>query len=660
MNLDNIFNPQGLLARHLENFEFRPQQEQMANAVVFAIESNKHLLVEAGTGVGKSLSYLIPFIMWTKEANKRVVVSTYTKTLQEQLVKKDLPFLKKALNIDFEFTLCMGGQNYLCLRRLYQGFNQRLFESEREWDDIKNIRKWQEKTESGLYADLPFEPKEPTWQKVCRESDLCLGKECQYKSKCFYRKARFKAEKSQILVINHHLFFANLASGNRVLPDFQAVVFDEAHTLQDVATEYLGIEINNYKIRYFLDSIYNPQSEKGFLNRIRKINKSQANNIEECVNNLRHAGDLFFADLVSRFGSESIVQRIREKDFIFNHLKEPMMALLISLKEVLNGATDEENIIQIKSFISRGKELKENLEAVINQSLDGNVYWIEILARQRWSRYSLFAAPIDISVEFKKKVLEKTKPVIFTSATLSTSGNFEFTKNSLGIDEAEEILLNSPFDFNYQTIIYIPTGLADPSQEFKFYQKQAIEEIKKIVVLTQGRSFVLFTNYRMLATAGNILKEDLKGFNILCQGDAPRYKLLEKFKKEKQAILLGTNTFWQGVDVPGKALECVIITKLPFAVPDDPITEARMEEIQKQKKNPFLHYQIPQAIIMLRQGFGRLIRRKTDIGVVAILDSRVKTRFYGKTFLKALPKCKVVHKLEEVRKFFIRFRGPCR
>jgi len=652
MDLEQIFKNDGLIARHLENYEFRPEQIQMAEAVERSITSARDLIVEAGTGVGKSLAYLVPFVKWSIRFNKKVVISTYTKTLQEQLIKKDLPNLLGILGLNFRFTLCLGGQNYLCLRRLNQSYHYDLFESDREIKEITRISKWQQKSETGLRSDLGFKVSESTWGKICRESDLCLGKECLYRKDCFYNKARLQQFKSQILVTNHHLYFANLISGGKVLPNFDAVVFDEAHTLEDVATNYLGIELSNFKLKFFLDSIFNPQSGKGLLVRIRNLNRKRAKDLEKKLNESRIAAQSFFSGLISKFGVDSNVLRIRTKDFIFNHLKEPLLGLTSILAGFLDDAKKEEQRLEIKSFVARGKEINSNLEAIMNMSLEGYVYWVEIRNRPRRPKYSLCAAPIDISAEFKNKVLDKVKPIIFTSATLSTNGNFEFKKRGLGIEEADGLLLGSPFDYRENTLLYIPADMPDPSIEFESYQKEAIAEIKRILSVMNGRTFVLFTSFKMLDATYDTLKDDLIDLNVLRQGDAPRYKLLEKFKRRDSSVLLGTNTFWQGVDVPGRALECVIISKLPFAVPEEPIIEARMELLRSQNKDPFVHYQIPQAIIMLRQGFGRLIRTKTDIGMVAILDPRIKSRFYGKSFLDALPVCQETSRLEQVQRFF--------
>ena len=659
MDLDGIFKNDGLIARHLKNYEFRPEQMQMAKAIERAIDSKKHLVVEAGTGVGKTLSYLIPFIDWAVKQNKKVVISTYTKTLQEQLVKKDLPFLQNILNLDFKFALCLGGQNYLCLRRFEQNFPGDIFRK----SQIDKITEWRKKTRAGIRSEIDFRNDGSIWSKICRESDLCLGKNCLYREDCFYKKARQASYKSQVLVINHHLYFANLASGGMILPDFEAVVFDEAHTLEEVVTNYLGVEISNFRIRYFLDSIFNPYSGKGFLAKIRNSNRRKAENIEDKLSEAKMAAESFFSGIISEFGQGSRAVRVRNKNFVFNHLKEPLLGLISMLAGFLDNIKNEEEKMELRAFVSRGKELNAELETIINMTLNKYVYWVEVRRsvpsskrahKSKRIKCSLYATPIDISTEFKIQILDKIKPIIFTSATLSANGSFEFKMRGLGINDAEELLLGSPFDYKENTLFYIPESLPDPSIRFESYQMAVIAEIKRILSIMKGRTFVLFTNFKMLETVYDIIRGELTNLTILKQREENRYTLLEKFKRQNNCVLLGTNSFWQGVDVPGEALECVIITKLPFSVPDDPVTEARIEELQAQRIDPFLHYQIPQAIIMLRQGFGRLIRRKSDIGMVAILDPRIKTKFYGRSFLQALPECRHVSRLEEVQEFFLK------
>jgi len=624
----------------------------MAKAIGKAISSGRHLFVEAGTGIGKSLAYLVPFIEWAVKENKKVIVSTYTKTLQEQLIKKDLPFLEKVLEPDFRFVLCVGSRNYLCLRRFNHDINYGLFE-DKKTEKIGKIDKWQSRTITGLRSELDFEPGETVWSKICRESDLCLGKKCAYKKECFYNRAKLKERRAHILVTNHHLYFSNLISGGRVLPDFDSVVFDEAHMLEDVATAFLGIEISNFRIKYFLDSIFNPQSGKGFLPKIRRLDRRRTEGIiKERLEETRASAKTFFSEAVSCFGGNSRISRIRTKNAVYNHLKEPLLGLTSILEELLKDIREEENRVEIKSLIFRGKEISTGLETIINMNLDGYVYWVEILKRDRHPKCILNAAPIDISREFRNQVLDKVKPVIFTSATLSTNGNFEFQKRGLGAEEADELLLGSPFDYGKNVLLYTPGRMPDPRIEPELYQEEVVAEIRKILSIIKGGTFLLFTSFKMMDAVYEALKGTAQTAAIMRQGDAPRYHLLEKFREKEHSVLMGTNTFWQGIDMPGKTLECVIITKLPFAVPDDPIVEAKMEMIRSQNKNPFIHYSLPQAIIMLRQGFGRLIRRSSDAGMVAILDPRTKTRYYGKSFLDALPDCGTASELKQVKKFF--------
>ncbi|HAW49994.1 TPA: helicase c2 [bacterium] len=651
MNLDNVFKSGGLISKHLANFEERTQQITMADAIKKAIYSERHLLVEAGCGVGKSLAYLVPFIEWAVKYEKRVVVSTFTKTLQEQLVRKDLPFLKDILDIDFKYSLCLGSQNYLCLRRLSQCFTYNIFE-EKEEGEITKIRKWSKKTETGIIQDLEFEPSDSAWDKVCREQELCLGKRCPYRSECFFYKARIKEAKSQILVCNHHLFFANIASYGSVLPNFDAVIFDEAHTLEGVATSYLGIEISNFKIKYFLDSIFNPQSKKGSLLRISNLNEKTRDEIEKKLHEARLAHASFFEELILKFGMDSKTQRIRSKNIIFNHLKEPLSNISSLFSSLSDDAKTEEERKETLYFAIKAMEINIGLESIINQSLDGYVYWVEILNRPRYTKYSLCTAPVDISEEFRKKVLDEIKPIVFTSATLAGNGSFSFIKENLGIDDADELILGSPFDYKNNSCLYISGGMPDPRLEPSAYQKGVIEEIKRIISLMMGRTFVLFTSYEMMDMAFDRIREEFSDLNILRQGDLPRYRLLGEFMKNENSILFGTSTFWQGVDVPGSALECVVITKLPFAPPEEPIVEAKMELLVSKNKNPFIHYQMPQAISMFRQGFGRLIRTKEDIGMVAVLDPRLKTKTYGKSFISSLPECRYIKSLNEIKGFF--------
>ncbi|MFH1875928.1 MAG: helicase C-terminal domain-containing protein [Candidatus Omnitrophota bacterium] len=618
-----------------------------------AVYGNKHLLVEAGTGVGKSIAYLLPFIKWTVEKDKKVVISTYTKTLQEQLTKKDLPQLKSILGMDFNFALCLGAANYLCLRRLTQNACLDIFSTDRDKNDMQRLQEWSRNTQAGLRTELNFTPAQSVWEKICRESDLCLGKKCSFRKNCFYYKAKAKEYKAHILVTNHHLFFANIASGGAVLPVFDAIVFDEAHTLEQVATAYLGREISNFKIKYLFDALFNPQTGKGLLWGMRGIPRKKIEEVRAKLEVTRLAADDFFSKLIAGFGQEPQTTRVRKPLLPDHYFLYCLSNLLDSLKIILESVKRDEDKLDIRHFISRIEELRRNLAGILNTQWPGYVYWFSLQARQRGLRLSLCSAPVDISQEFKEKVLTDKVPVILTSATISVNGKFDFIKENLGFaPTVDSLILDSPFDYSKNVLLYLTQNIPDPNGPQKEYLHALSAEIKEILKLTSGRTFILFTSFKMMNKIYEEIKGSFTNLHFLKHGEEPRYRLLEAFKSAGNNILLGTNTFWQGIDIPGKSLECVVITKLPFAVPDDPVTEARMEMLKEQGKNPFTHYQLPQAVTMLRQGFGRLIRGKSDRGMVAILDPRITTRYYGRNFLQAIPHCKRIYHLDKARSFF--------
>jgi len=649
-----ILGESGVISQKLRDYELRAEQLQMAKAISKAIEDNEHLMVEAGTGVGKSLAYLVPFIIYATENDKKVAISTNTKTLQSQLYLKDLPFLKKSLEIEFNYALCLGSENYLCLRRLNNEYTYELFEDDARLSELKRIAEWSDKTATGVKSDMDFSPAPEVWGAVSREPDLCLGMKCHYKNDCFYKEAKKKEKKSHILITNHALFFTNLAAGGQVLPDFQAVVFDEAQTLEDVATSYLGLEVSNSKVKYLFDSLYNSNTKRGLLLKLRGLNTKAAEKIEKNLVETKQASDRFFHEIGDIFGTESASKRIRTKNCVFNLLEEPLKRLDSAIADLLNFVKNAEDEMLIKSYLKKCAHLSASINFILNHEKDDYVYWIEVSARKRGIKYSLFASPVEIAEELDKQLFSKIKPIVLTSATLSVNGRFDFIKGRLGIKDARELLIGSSFNYKENVLLYLPREIEDPSDEPKLFQKHALDHIKKIIDIMKGRIFILFTSYRMLNAVHRDLGSSYTGINLLRQGDRPRYILLEQFKNNQNSVLLGTNTFWQGIDVPGKPLECVIITKLPFLVPDDPITEARMELIQRRNKNPFTEYQVPQAIMMFKQGFGRLIRTKKDRGIVAILDPRIRTRYYGKAFINSLPECRHAFDCIEINNFFIK------
>lgn len=637
INTAKIFGSGGLIASHMgRGYEYRPQQAKMAEAVDKALKKGKHLIVEAGTGVGKSLAYLLPAIQWARESNRRVVVATYTKALQQQLVQKDLPFLKKVIG-DFRFTLCVGGENYLCLRRFDQLRMHDMYE-EAERGPLNRLFEWSTRTRTGLRTELDFELPQSLWLKTCRESDLCFGKDCSLHRDCFYQKAKQLEQTAHVLVANHHLFFADIATGRNVLPAYSAVIFDEAHQIENVATDYLGIEISNFAVRHMLDGLLSHRTRKGLLTRI-SVKGIELEHALGLVEELRQIADNFFLDLADYMKDEA-VKRIRKKGIIEDRLSGPLMELKDALLS-LNVSTQEEEM-EVKAFAARAKTLAQAVQHNLAQDLDGYVYWAE----RENKRLRLTASPVAISDTLAEELFGAVPTVILTSATLSTGGKFDYIKSRIGLDAPLELILDSPFDFQKQALLYVSRGLDD--QQAEDYQERFENELRAVLSITRGRTLVLFTSYAQLKRTADALRASMPGLGVLCQGEMAAYRLIEEFKAIPNAVLLGTASFWQGIDIAGDALQCVVIAKLPFAVPDDPIVEARMERL----KNPFLEYQVPQAVLLFRQGFGRLIRTKTDKGAVAVLDSRIMTKNYGRWFLKSIPKCRITEDIKAFESFF--------
>jgi ATP-dependent DNA helicase DinG len=637
MNALKVFGKTGLISRAmLTAYEYRPQQIDMAEAIEQALVAKKHLIVEAGTGVGKSLAYLAPLIRWTRAENGRVVVATYTKALQQQLVGKDLPFLKNVLG-DFRFALCVGGENYLCLRRFDHLRMGDLYEQS-EIDGLNRLFAWSTKMSTGLKSELDFEPSPGLWSKACRQTDLCFGRDCAFYRDCCYQKARAYEQQAQILVANHHLFFADMATGGNVLPSYKAVVFDEAHQVEDVATDYLGVEVSNSTVRYMLDSLLSHRTRKGMLTRL-IVQDSEIQHLRGMVDGLRIVSENFFFNLHPLLLEEPSL-RIRKTHIVPDILSDPLLELSDALLNLAVETHEEE--LEVKAFAARAQTLASAVRLNLEQNAEGFVYWAE----RENSRCRLVASPIDVAATLREHLFGKVDTIVLTSATLSAGGTFTYLKNRLGLDAAEELLLDSPFDFENQAMLYIASGLDE--QKAPGFQEKFDEELKAVLSVTRGRTLVLFTSYGQLRKSAGSVRSRLPDLIFLCQGDMPAFRLVEQFKTTPNGVLMGTASFWQGIDIPGDALQCVVIAKLPFAVPDEPIIEARMERL----KNPFFEYQVPQATLLFRQGFGRLIRTRNDSGAVAVLDSRIKTKNYGKWFLKSIPACRITDDREDFRVFF--------
>jgi len=652
--LQDILAPEGAIARRLgERYEFRPQQGEMAGAVSAALENGEHLLVEAGTGVGKSFAYLLPAIDFAVRQKKRIVISTHTINLQEQLIEKDIPLLQSVYPDEFAAVLVKGRSNYLCKRRLEQTSRRStsLFEFDRQMDSLHMVLDWASKTTDGSLADLPILPDGDVWDKVCAEQGNCLGKKCNFYNDCFWQAAKRRMQGGKILIVNHALFFSDLAlraAGINYLPKYDAVIMDEAHTVEDVAGEHFGLKVSEGGLRYQLRNLFDPKRGKGLLSG----HGSYAIDAMEDIEQLSGRIDRFFSRVVRWQQTNGRSNgRVNQPNWIENDISPKLRDLSLHLKAMLTHIDSEEEMSELTAQAEKVANLGQMLNVIVSQSLEETVYWIEITQRGT-QKISLHAAPINIGAGLKKHLFEKTKSVVLTSATLCTGGKkeskqdgdgFSYIKSRLGIENAKTLQLGSPFDYQKQATLYVESDLPEPNDPL--FVGRACERIVHYLKMTAGGAFVLFTSYGMLNSAHERLRpilEELK-LPLLVHGQGPPARaLLERFKSTPNAVLLGTTSFWQGVDVQGDQLRNVIVVKLPFAVPDEPVVEARLDAIERRGGNPFMEYSVPEAIIKLKQGFGRLIRSKTDEGIVVILDSRIKTKRYGRLFLDALPTCRSV------------------
>jgi ATP-dependent DNA helicase DinG len=645
-SLYNFFAPGGVLSQTHPAYEFRRGQLQMAQAVEQALAEKRHLIVEAGTGTGKTLAYLLPVI----RSGKRVIISTGTKNLQEQLFNKDVPFLEQALfpNGEGKLNVCYmkGRNNYLCRKKLYDLTDQPVLSGLEEIEHYRAIAAWEKVTHTGDRAELAALPEASMlWHKLDARSDTCLGQKCSAFENCFITEMHRRATESDIIIVNHHLFFADLAIKQQaeyapdagILPEAGAVIFDEAHELEDVAGSYFGVSISNSRVEELCRDV------EASLQRNHALSAS----LSGAVKSLRDRSMFFFALLPQgegRFAFENRREFLEENGDEFLALQQSFTRLGSEL-ENLPSKPEE-----IFNFVRRAQELQVQLGFLMESEDRNTVFWIE---RRRGGRERqnvfLQATPIDVAPILKTCLFDQLECAVLTSATLAVGGGFDYIRRRLGLEHAREIVLPSHFDYENQALFYVPPDLPDPRTPQ--FAAKAADCIRRLLEISRGRAFVLFTSYAQMNDVYQRLLGHIE-FPMLRQGDAPKSTLLEEFRITPNAVLFATSSFWQGVDVQGEQLSCVIIDRLPFAVPSDPVVAARVKAIDAEGGNAFFQYQVPAAVITLKQGFGRLIRSLHDRGLLVLLDNRILKKQYGRVFVESLPNYRKTTDLRQVEEFF--------
>lgn len=701
INLDKIdiapfFEKEGVLAKSIKNFEYREEQKSMALSVQRGINENKKIVVEAGTGTGKTLAYLIPAIKWAIQNQKKIIIATNTINLQEQLLYKDIPIVRSIIDEKFSYALVKGRNNYLC-KRLFNEVSIKgnvdldLFGSESK-EQLEHILKWGNKTETGDKSELPFEVNGDVWELVQSTTELCIGKKCPHRKQCFYMRTRREKIDANVLIANHHLFFADLNvrantdfdSEYLILPKYDMVIFDEAHNIESVARSYFSMEISKFSFNRLVNRIFsksNKRKQKPALNRLEEsvdranlenpgIYDLTLENIKDSIQVLQIVAEEYFEELRKVFdnGNENGVKKVltsyemkksnflessREKKEKFQNLLKDFMNLLETFLNLLDGEKDKNpDIINFKNHINIYKAFIDSFLFINNLSEEEYIYWIDINAKR--TNVVLTATPLNIAKRLNTSLFENINRLVFASATLTADRNFNYFKKSIGLLEEEciEEIIDSPFNYDEQMKVYIPTNIQDSDKLDLFYE-DAANFILSILLKTQGKAFILFTSYTMLNQVYYSIKNELleNNFEIFLHGEKPRSQLITEFKKAINPILFGTTSFWEGVDVQGDNLSNVIIVKLPFLVPTDPIVSAISKKIEEEGGNSFFDYQLPEALIKFKQGIGRLIRNKTDKGNIFILDNRMIKKNYGVSFINAIPtkKLKILTKNEIIK-----------
>ncbi|MBV9404374.1 MAG: DEAD/DEAH box helicase [Acidobacteriaceae bacterium] len=604
----------------------------MAEAVESALAEKRHLIVEAGTGTGKTLAYLVPSIF----SGKRVVISTGTKNLQEQLYLKDLPFLESLFDRPLAVCYMKGRANYLCRQKLYDAEREALLTGIEEVRDFQLIREWESETGTGDRSELrSLRENSSAWWKLDARSDLCAGQKCKQFDRCFITEMHRRAAESDIIIVNHHLFFADLAVREQpfagILPDYSAVIFDEAHEIEDVAGQYFGISVSSLQVHELIKDTAAISRQKLFA----------TPELDRSLIQLGDRSEEFFA-LFPQEGR----QGFREHDTFLAHHESAYAEMLQALESLCIRLELVEGAIEATlPLVRRGRLIQQALRFWMESGDARYVYWTE----RRGRGFYLQATPIDVSETLARHLIERVDTVILTSATLTVAGQFDYTQTRLGLQNARTLQVASQYDYAKQVLLYVPPHLPDPRQAE--FARRAADEIERVVTASRGRAFALFTSYQQMRQVYELLKSRLD-YPLLLQGDAPRTALIDAFRSTPGAVLFGTSSFWQGVDVQGEQLSCVIIDRLPFAVPSDPVVAARVDAVRQAGGNAFYEYQIPQAALALKQGFGRLIRSASDRGVLVLLDNRITKLPYGRVFFDSLPAYRFTTALRDVQEFF--------